>query len=662
MITITIDGKKATVKPGTTLLDAAQSVGVSIPTLCHHRMVEGYGACRICVTEIKIKGCSSLVTACNYPITEELEAFTNSELTMTNRRGVLSLLLARFPNVPIIKQLAKFYQVEGPTYSHPNRSESENACILCGLCVRACKEVAREDIIGFAGRGPSRRVTMPFEDHYNRCIGCGTCAYVCPTGAIKLEQDPNNPVDSDRIRKYGMRVNEEIARFDTAQNRMRKVGTTTLVEIMNDYDLLPTHNYKFGSHPLAHQIASYVWRDNYFQQQVPDGCWLGCMLSCAHGINKFELASGPYKGQKVLVDGPEYETVGGCGSNLGIFDPHVVAEINFYCDTYGIDTISFGTGLAFVMECYEAGILDLEKTGGLDLHFGNGAAALEILHQMAEGKGFGPIVGKGIRYMKAYFVEHFGADPNFVQDIGMEVKGLEFSEYMTKESLAQQGGYAMANKGPQHDEAWLIFMDQVNNQIPTFEDKAEALAWFPYFRTWFGLNGLCKLPWNDILPPDNAQYDEAHKIPKHVEGYCNYFAGMTGIEITPKDLITQSERVYNFQRVLNLRLGYGRRNTDYPPYRAMGPVTAEEYESRVERYDRQLKELVGFNPEGKSTQEKMKALRAYREDQYEKLLDAVYKRRGWTKDGVPTLETLKRLGIDYPEVVAVVKPYLEQDK
>ena len=76
---------------------------------------------------------------------------------------------------------------------------------------------------------------------------------------------------------------------------------------------------------------------------------------------------------------------------------------------------------------------------------------------------------------------------------------------MSKESLAQQGGYALTNKGPQHDEAWLIFMDMVNNQIPTFEDKAEALYYFPLFRTWFGLHGLCKLPWNDIEPADNAQ-------------------------------------------------------------------------------------------------------------------------------------------------------------
>jgi aldehyde:ferredoxin oxidoreductase len=89
----------------------------------------------------------------------------------------------------------------------------------------------------------------------------------------------------------------------------------------------------------------------------------------------------------------------------------------------------------------------------------------------------------------------------------------------------------------------------------------------------------------------------------------------------------------------------------------MGPVTKEEYESRQERYDKQLREKVGINPDGMSTEEKMKKLREYREAQYKTLQHAVYKRRGWTNDGVPKLETLKNLGIDFPDVVAIVKRY-----
>ena len=380
-------------------------------------------------------------------------------------------------------------------------------------------------------------------------------------------------------------------------------------------------------------------------------------MACSHAVKDFELKTGPYKGQKVLVNGPEYETIAGLGSNCGIFDPDAIIEMNFYCDTYGLDTISVGTALAFAMECYEMGLINKDVTGGLTLKFGNKEAALEVIHQMAKGEGFGVIVGQGIRMMKKIFAEKYGADPKIMQDIGMEAKGLEFSEYVTKESLAQQGGYGLALKGPQHDEAWLIFLDMVHNLMPTFEQKAENLHWFPMFRTWFGLNGLCKLPWNDIIPEGNKDTEEPAKVIEHVRNYAKYFYAVTGRKVSIDDIIFMSERVYNFQRVFNLRMGFGTREHDDIPYRAVGPVTEEEYESRKERYDKQLKEKVGFNPEGKSTREKMAALRKFREAEYERLKDAVYKRRGWNSNGVPTLEKVKELKIDFPDVVELLKKY-----
>ena len=473
-----------------------------------------------------------------------------------------------------------------------------------------------------------------------------------------VKGDLNHPADISKINKAGIRLHKEIHKFDNQQNKMRQIGTANIIEIMDQYDLLPTHNYKYGSHPDTHKIASTVFIEKYITQGMPDGCWYGCSLSCAKAADNFRLKTGPYKGHCVTIDGPEYENAAGLGSNCGIFDPEYILEANFYCDTYAVDTISFGTMTAFIMECYEHGILNKEITGGLELKFGNAEAALELLHQMSRGEGFGKIAGLGIRRMKKLFAEEYGANPEFLQDIGMEQKGLEYSEYLPKESLAQQGGYGLTNKGPQHDEAWLIFMDMVNNQIPTFEDKAEALHYFPMFRTWFGLNGLCKLPWNDITPESNAAADEPAKIPEHVQNYVDIFNGVTGKEIDKDELIIQSERVYNFQRVFNIRMGFGKREHDKIPYRSAGPVTEEEYESRKDRYDSQLRELVGYDPEGKTTEEKIRVMRKFREEQYEKLIDAVYTRRGWTNDGVPTIEKLQSLGMDLPEVVEVVKKHL----
>jgi len=487
----------------------------------------------------------------------------------------------------------------------------------------------------------------------------------------KVDAKINNPADLEGTREVGRFHSREILDNDPKQNEMRMVGTGHLPEIMNDYNLLPTKNFRFGSHKTLKgddfPFNREVWREIYTDTgKGQDGCWKGCTINCSHYAGDHEVLTGPFKGQRVIVDGPEYETIAGCGSNWDVWDPKWVLEANFYCDTYGLDTISIGTGIAFVMECYEAGIINKEITGGLELNFGNAKAGMELVHQMAKGEGFGVIVGQGVAEMKKIFAEKHGGDPQFLQDIGMEHKGLEFSEYVTKESLSQQGGYGFTLKGPQHDEAWLIFSDIVRNEFPTFEDKANALCWFPYWRTWFGLNGLCKLPWNDVIPTNHNDYPLTDpetgelvrsKIPAHVGWYAKYFSNVTGRQADEKDLIRMSETVYNFQRIFNVRQGKGLRENDSNlPYRAVGPVTDVEYESQAELYDKQLKEDIGIDPEGKAIEEKRAILRKYREENYEKLMNVTYKARGWSKEGCPTVEKVKKLGIDYEDVLNAIKP------
>ncbi|KUK72598.1 MAG: Tungsten-containing aldehyde ferredoxin oxidoreductase, alpha chain [Clostridiales bacterium 38_11] len=475
--------------------------------------------------------------------------------------------------------------------------------------------------------------------------------------AEEVKGNLNNAFDQSIINEMGIKLHREMAHLDHLQNNMRKIGTANIIEVMDAYDLLPVHNFQYGSHPDTKKIESKVFIRDYCTQNMPDGCWYGCSVACSKAADNFELKTGPYRGQKVVVDGPEYENAAGVGANCGIFDPHAVLELNFYCDTYGIDTISYGTLTAFAMECYERGIINQEITGGLDLRFGNADASLDLIHQMAKGEGFGLIAGQGVHRMKKLFVEKYDADADFLEDIGAEQKGLEYSQYMSKESLAQQGGYGLTNKGPQHDEAWVIFMDMINNQIPTFENKAEALHYFPMFRTWFGLLGLCKLPWNDIVPANNSETEEPAKIQEHVDNYHKLYYGITGTKIDSAEMIRQSERVYNFQRIFNIRMGKGLRKNDKTPYRTMGPVTKEEYLSRESNYEKQMNEL-GFDLTGKTVKEKIAMLRRHRENQYEQLTDAVYKRRGWTMNGVPTPEKLKDLGMELPELLEVIKPYL----
>jgi len=119
----------------------------------------------------------------------------------------------------------------------------------------------------------------------------------------------------------------------------------------------------------------------------------------------------------------------------------------------------------------------------------------------------------------------------------------------------------------------------------------------------------------------------AAKVPEHVENYRWLFEGVTGKKISDQDMISQSEAVHNFQRLFNLKMGFGTRKFDAIPYRAMGPVTEQEYRSREDLYDKQLQEEVGYEVEGKDILEKIKTLREYREKQYQLLCDAVYKSR-----------------------------------
>ncbi len=656
-IDITVNGKSVTVLEGSYLLPAIMEAGFTVPTLCHHKDLTPDGTCRLCICEVETGGRKKIVTSCNYPLREAVNVVTNSPYIKEHRKRLAEMYLGRWPNVEAIKNIARICgATDADQYKSELTDENPKACILCGHCVRACNSFMLQNILGFAGRGIMRHMTMPFGEVDPHCVGCTSCAYVCPTGAIQIIDDLNNPVDPDLIRRHGMRVNAEMATLDAEQNRMREVGTANIVEVMDAYDLLPVHNFKFGKHPDTEKIDSSVMKRDYFTQGAADACWQGCSMACAKAVDGFALKTGPYKGTRVVVDGPEYETAAG-GSNMGCFDLDFIVEYNFYCDTYGIDTISFATTMAFVMEAFEAGIITEAHTGGKKLKFGATLEALDCLHEMAAGEGFGVEVGQGVRRLKEKWIREYGADPHFLQDIGMEVKGLEFSEYVSKESLAQQAGYSMAIKGPQHDEAWLIFIDMVNNQIPTFEDKAEALYYFPLFRTWFGLLGLCKIVWNDVAPADNKKYppQEAAKIPEHVENYWKFFEGMTGIPLDEEKMLEQSERVFNLQRLISYYLGRGRREDDMPPLRAIGPVTEEEYLSREARYDEQMKELIGIDPEGKTVEEKLAITREFRYKQYNTVLDAAYRRRGWSEDGVPTPERIKKLGIDIPEVMALLE-------
>ena len=183
MINLTIDNQHVSVEEGTTILQAAESLGIKVPTLCYHKALSPYGACRVCVVEVIENGSSKMHASCQYPAREGLTVRTDSEEVIKTRKIMVELLLARCPDVDKIKELAAELGVGEPRISKKNED-----CFLCGMCVRMCQDRMNIGAIGFAGRGSNRKVIPPYDERSEICMGCGSCEFVCPAQGIKLDE------------------------------------------------------------------------------------------------------------------------------------------------------------------------------------------------------------------------------------------------------------------------------------------------------------------------------------------------------------------------------------------------------------------------------------------------------------------------------------------
>ncbi len=179
-ILLQIDGREVEAREGMTILEAAQNVGIVIPTLCHHEKLEPYGACRICTVEAEIRGWTKLVAACLYPVEENLVVRTRSEKVDRIRKMILELLLAHAPDAWALQDLAQEYGAD------KDRFEKEASfCIHCGLCVRYCAEVKKKNAVGFVDRGTRREISFIPEIASKECWNCKECFPLCPTSALQ---------------------------------------------------------------------------------------------------------------------------------------------------------------------------------------------------------------------------------------------------------------------------------------------------------------------------------------------------------------------------------------------------------------------------------------------------------------------------------------------
>lgn len=197
MVAITIDGRKVEAKDNSTVLENIRNLGISLPTLCYHQEVSPFGACRLCTVEVKANGKWQLATSCDTPVTKGLEVRTNSEAAKEARALAAKLLYSKYPGAKAVRDIAGKLGVAVAA-----EAEDENPCILCGLCVRACREVVGANALTFADRGLGRDLEEPKIDFDpDACIGCGSCAFICPTGYVCMETTGDRRMIWDKVFK-----------------------------------------------------------------------------------------------------------------------------------------------------------------------------------------------------------------------------------------------------------------------------------------------------------------------------------------------------------------------------------------------------------------------------------------------------------------------------
>jgi aldehyde:ferredoxin oxidoreductase len=387
-----------------------------------------------------------------------------------------------------------------------------------------------------------------------------------------------------------------------ATTKYRTLGTPENVLVLNALAALPTRNFTQATFEGAEKVSGEYLNERYIKKIV--GC-ATCGMRCDHvGV----VPEGPYKGATSRV---EFECLWALGPNCGVDRLDAIIEAIYQCDYYGMDGISAGGIVGFAMDCYENGILTEKDTEGLDLRFGNHEALVEMLKRIGSRKGWlGDVLAEGT--MRA--AEKIGKG---AVKYANHIKGLELPGYDIRGLKTAALGFAVSFRGACHLRAGSYAPD-VKGKVNRFKIEKGRGKMVMDFEDVYNLIDsfiLCKFS-------RGVYYEELKDMAK-------YYTLATGIEMTPEELKKAGERINNLARVINIREGKGTREYDTLPPKIMSVPIPDE----------------GVAKGAYVTQEELDIG-----------LDDYYEARGWTKEGIPTVEKLKELGVD--DLVPIVKKKL----
>lgn len=480
-----------------------------------------------------------------------------------------------------------------PVYLWINKGKVEirSAKHLWGKLVDEADKLMREEthpeaetmVIGPAGEKLSLIANVMFNGHraagrtgVGAVVGSKNLKGIAVRGNLGIKV-----AEPEKFMKVVYEAREILSKDAFSGGGAAKLGTAMLVNIINGIGGFPTRNAQDAYFPEAEKISGEALAKNNLVRN--EGCD-SCPIACGRVT---EIREGKYKGERGT--GPEYESIWALGAMCGVSDLNAIVMANYLCDRYGLDTISAGVTVACAMELYEKGYMPKEDAP-FPLNFGSGDALVEAIKLMGEQKGK---LGKLLAQGSYRLAEHYGHP-----ELSMSAKKQEIPAYDPRAIKGIGLEYATSNRGACHVRGYTVAAEVLGNvDRLKYEGKAELTKTFQDLTAALDSTGICLFTTFGLGAKEIAAL----------------YSAATGFECDEKEFMKIGERIWNLERLFNLRAGFTRKDDTLPPRLLKEPIKTGPSKGEIEELD--------------------------------KMLDDYYRVRGWDKDGVPTKEKLEELGL-----------------